>query len=44
VHGASLTGEHSGESALLYLAVFVALTITGPGKYAVDNLFAKKAL
>jgi len=41
-HGASLTGEHSGEMAFLYLVVFVALIIAGPGKYAADNLFAKR--
>ncbi len=38
-HGARLTGEHSGELAFLYLTVFVVLMITGPGKYAIDNLF-----
>jgi len=35
--GARLTGEHSGELAFLYLVVFVALIITGSGKYALDN-------
>ena len=40
-HGARLTGEQNGESAFLYLAVFVALILTGPGKYAIDNYFAE---
>lgn len=37
VHGAAISGEHSGEMPLLYLATFVALFIMGPGKYAVDT-------
>jgi putative oxidoreductase len=43
VHKFALTGEHSGELAFLYLAVFIALIIAGPGKYALDNfLFNRK--
>ncbi len=40
-HGAKLVGEHNGEMAFLYLGVFVALLLTGPGKYALDNFFTK---
>ncbi len=41
-HGARLTGEHNGELAFLYLMAFVVLMITGPGKYALDNLLVKR--
>ncbi len=41
-HGAKLVGENNGEMAFLYLIVFIALIITGPGKYALDQLFSKK--
>lgn len=36
VHRAQLTGQGNGEMALLYLAVFVALIISGPGRFSVD--------
>lgn len=36
-HGARLTGAHSGELAFLYLGVFVALLIAGPGSYSMDQ-------
>ena len=41
-HGARLVGEHNGELAFLYLVVFIVLILAGPGKYAIDSLFAKK--
>ncbi len=41
-HGAKLIGEQNGEMAFLYLVVFVALILTGPGKYALDHFFSKK--
>jgi len=43
VHKGGLMGEHSGELAFLYLAVFVALIVAGSGKFALDNfLFTGK--
>jgi len=30
------------ELALIYLAIFVTLLITGPGKYSIDGLFSKR--
>lgn len=41
-HGAKLTGPGNGEVALLYLAVFIILFITGSGKYAIDRWIANK--
>jgi putative oxidoreductase len=41
VHGGKFVGEGNGELALLYLVVFLVLTVTGPGKYAIDNLIRK---
>jgi putative oxidoreductase len=41
-HGAQLTGEHNGELAFLYLMAFIVLLLTGPGKFALDNLFSAK--
>ncbi len=40
-HGAKLTGEQNGEMAFLYLIVFVVLILTGPGKFALDNILSK---
>ena len=34
---AALSGEHSGELALIYLAGFVALLIAGPGRISLDQ-------
>lgn len=36
VHGASFQGEQSGELAFLYLVASLALTLTGPGRYALN--------
>lgn len=36
-HGARLSGAGSGETAFIYLAVFVALAIAGPGRYSIDG-------
>lgn len=41
VHQGILKGEGSGEMAFLYLAGFVALLITGPGRYSVDASLSK---
>ena len=41
-NGGRLFGESSGELALLYLVIFIALMLTGSGKYALDNFFCKK--
>jgi putative oxidoreductase len=40
-HGGALSGQNSGESAFLYLCCFVALLLTGPGKYSIDKMIAK---
>ncbi|MCB1228528.1 MAG: DoxX family protein [Verrucomicrobiales bacterium] len=37
VHKMVLTGEHSGELALVYLAGFVTLLFTGSGKFAFER-------
>jgi putative oxidoreductase len=44
VHGGKLIGEGNGELAFLYLVVFLVLIVTGPGKYAIDNLIRQKLL
>jgi putative oxidoreductase len=36
-HGAALTGSHSGELAFLYLGVFIALLLAGPGRFSIDS-------
>ena len=41
-HGGKLVGAGNGELAFLYLVVFIVLLLTGSGKYALDNFFAKK--
>ena len=41
-NGGRLLGEGNGELAFLYLIVFIVLMLTGSGKYALDNFFAKK--
>lgn len=35
-HGARLSGPGSGETAFLYLAAFVVLVLSGPGRFSVD--------
>lgn len=35
-HGAQLSGPRSGETAFIYLAVFVAVAIAGPGRLSAD--------
>lgn len=42
-HKGVLVGEHNGELAFLYLAVFVSLFIIGTGKYAIDRFLVKKS-
>ena len=37
IHGGRLVGEGNGEMAFIYLAGFVALFITGPGRYSFDH-------
>ena len=37
IHGGALTGEGNGEMAFIYLGGFVALLLTGPGRYALDH-------
>jgi putative oxidoreductase len=39
VHQRSLSGSHSGELAFIYLAVFIALFLAGPGCYSLDKRF-----
>jgi putative oxidoreductase len=36
-HGTSLTGPHSGELPFLYLGVFIALLLAGPGRFSIDG-------
>lgn len=36
-HKGSLSGEHSGELAFLYLAAYVTLLIAGPGRCSLDR-------
>jgi putative oxidoreductase len=36
-HGAALTGPHSGELPFLYLGVFIALLLAGPGRFSIDG-------
>ncbi len=37
IHQRSLSGSHSGELAFIYLAGFVALFVSGPGKFSADK-------
>ncbi len=37
IHGGALSGESSGELAFIYLGGFVALLLTGPGRYSLDH-------
>jgi len=41
-HKGSLTGEHSGELAFIYLAGFVTLLVAGPGRFSTDGGLFKK--
>jgi putative oxidoreductase len=36
-HSLALSGDSSGELAFIYLAGFVTLVITGPGRFSVDG-------
>jgi putative oxidoreductase len=38
-HGANLQGPGNGELPFLFLAVFVAIFIAGPGKFSIDRKF-----
>jgi putative oxidoreductase len=37
VHGSALTGPNRGELAFLYLGVFIALLLAGPGRFSLDG-------
>jgi putative oxidoreductase len=40
IHKATLTGEHNGELAFVYLAGYLTLLLAGPGRMSVDqNVF-----
>jgi putative oxidoreductase len=43
VHQGALSGERSGELAFIYLAGFLALLASGPGKLSVDARLAPPA-
>lgn len=43
VHKAALSGPGSGELAFIYLAGFLTLLLTGPGRYSFDSSFQGKA-
>jgi putative oxidoreductase len=36
-HGSALSGERSGELPFIYLAGFLALFMTGPGRFSLDG-------
>lgn len=36
-HGGALSGEGSGEMALLFLLGFLAILVGGPGRFSLDN-------
>jgi putative oxidoreductase len=42
IHRWALSGENSGEVAFLFLAGFVTLLITGPGKFSLDQWLSTK--
>ena len=42
-HGFALSGEGSGEMAVLYLVGAIALFLTGPGRYSVDAQLTRPA-
>ncbi len=43
-HKASLSGNHSGELAFIYLAGFITLFLAGPGRFSADKkLFGAKS-
>ena len=37
-----ITGTGSPENALIYFSIFIFLTLSGPGKYSLEQLFSKK--
>jgi len=37
-HGGALSGERSGELPFIFLAGFLALVITGPGRFSIDGM------
>jgi len=43
VHNAAVSGAKSGELALIYLAAYVFLFLTGPGRWALDQRLAGKS-
>ncbi|MDZ4741962.1 MAG: DoxX family protein [Verrucomicrobiota bacterium] len=38
VHKLALSGEQTGELAFVYLAIYLTLFITGPGRFSIDAL------
>lgn len=42
-HGAALSGDNSGEMALLYLVASVVVLVAGPGLYSVDARLSGRA-
>ena len=43
VHGRALSGPGSGELAFIYLAGFLAIFLTGPGRFSVDRKLGSPA-
>ncbi len=42
VHQFKLSGAHNGELPLLFLGIFLALVITGGGRYSIDSAISGK--
>lgn len=40
-HKAVVFGENDGQSALMYLTVFLVILLAGPGKFSLDKLIGK---
>lgn len=41
VHGGALSGDGSGELAFIYMAGFIALCLTGPGRFSIDGFLLR---
>ena len=37
-----ITGTGNPESALIYMSIFAAIAVAGPGKYSIDKIFLSK--